>query len=72
MKNVFETTDLKVNEIKIRLNKLPSIASQYESAQDELEYLDEASYSLNREEFENQFRQVDYLKYQVEQSSMNF
>ena len=72
MKNVFETTDLKVNEIKIRLNKLPSIASKYESAQDELEYLDEASYSLNREEFENQFRQVDYLKYQVEQSSMNF
>jgi len=33
--------------------------TKYESAQDELEYLDEASYSLDREEFENQYYQFE-------------
>jgi hypothetical protein len=59
MQNFIESGDLKVNEIKVRLDKLPSILSKYESAQDELECLDEADYSVDREEFENQYCQVE-------------
>jgi hypothetical protein len=57
--NFIEAGDLKVNEIKVRLDKPPSILSKYESAQDELECLDEADYSLDREEFETQYYQVE-------------
>jgi DNA repair exonuclease SbcCD ATPase subunit len=59
MQNLIEKGDLKVNEIKVRLDKLPSILSKYESAQDELECLDEIDYTLDREEFENQYYQVE-------------
>jgi len=59
LQNFLETCEIKFNEIKVMLAKLPSIFNKYESAQNELEYLDEAEYSLDREEFENQ-------KYQVE------
>ena len=59
LQNFLEAGDLKVNEIKVRLDKLPSILNKYESAQDELECLDEADYSLDREEFENQYYQVE-------------
>jgi hypothetical protein len=52
MQNFTEAGDLKVNEIKIRLDKLPSILSKYECAQDKLECLDITDYSLDREEFE--------------------
>ena len=65
LQNFLEAGDLKFNEIKVRLDKLPSILNKYESAQDELECLDEADYSLDREEFENNY-------YQVEISSMKF
>jgi hypothetical protein len=61
MQNFIETCDLKVNEIKVRLDKLPSILSKYESAQNELECLDEAGYSLDREEFENKYYQVEEI-----------
>jgi hypothetical protein len=54
-----ESGDLKVNEIKVRLDKLPSILSKSETAQDELECLDETDYFLDREEFENQYYQVE-------------
>ena len=46
MQNFIEAVDLKVNEIRVRFNKLPDIFNKYESAQDELECLDEADYSL--------------------------
>jgi hypothetical protein len=46
--NLIEAGDLKVNEIQVRFNKLPDIFNKYESAQDELECLDEADYSLDR------------------------
>jgi hypothetical protein len=59
MQNFIEAGDLKVNEIKVRLDKLPSIISKYESAQDELECLDEADYSIDREEFKNQYYQAE-------------
>jgi len=53
LQNFLETGELKLNEIKVRLDKLPCILNKYESAQDELECLDEAEYSLDGEEFEN-------------------
>jgi DNA repair exonuclease SbcCD ATPase subunit len=59
MQNFIEYGDLKVNEIKARLDKLPSILSKYESAQDELECLDEIDDTLDREEFETQYYQVE-------------
>jgi hypothetical protein len=59
VQNFIEAGDLKVNEIKVRLDKLPSILSKCESAQDELECLDEADYSRDREEFENRYCQVE-------------
>ena len=52
LQNFLEAGDLNVNKIKVRLDKLPSILNKYESAQDELEWLDEADYSLDREVFE--------------------
>jgi hypothetical protein len=52
MQNFVEAGDLKFIEIQVRLHKLPSILSKYNSAQNELEYLDEADYSLDRKEFE--------------------
>jgi len=58
LENFLEAGDFKINEIKVRLDKLPNILNKYESAQDELECLDEADYSLDREEFENQYYQV--------------
>jgi len=59
MQTFTDSGDLKVNEIKVRLDKLPSTLSKYESAQDELECLAEADYSLDREEFENQYYKVE-------------
>jgi len=59
LQNFLEAGDLKFNEIKVRLDKLPRILNKYESAQDELECLDEADYSVDREEFENQDYQVE-------------
>jgi hypothetical protein len=59
MQNFIETGDLKVNEIQVRFNKLPDIFNKYESAQDELECLDEADYFVDREVFESQYYQVE-------------
>ena len=59
MQTFIEAGDLKVNEIKVRLDKLPSILNKYESVRDELECLDEADHSLDREAFENQYYQVE-------------
>jgi len=47
-----EIGDQKINDIQERFNKLPEIFNKYESAQDELECLDEADYTLDGEEFE--------------------
>ena len=42
----------------MRFNILPDIFNKYESAQDELECLDEADYTLDREEYETQYYQL--------------
>ena len=59
MQNFLESGDLKINEIKVRLDKLSSNLNKFEVAQDELECLDNADYSLDREEFENQYCQIE-------------
>jgi len=59
LQNFLETGDLKFNENKFRLDDLPSILNKYEFAQDELEGLEEADLSLDREEFENQYYQFE-------------
>jgi len=59
MQNFIEAGDFKGNKFKVRLDKLLSILIKYESSQDELECLDEADYSLDIEEFENQYCLVD-------------
>jgi hypothetical protein len=59
MQNFIEAGDLKANEIKVTLGKLPSILSKYKSAQDNLECPDEEDYSLDREKFETQYYQVE-------------
>jgi len=59
MQTFIDSGDLKLNELKVRLDKLPRILCKYESAQDELECLDKADYSLDREEFENQYYHVE-------------
>jgi hypothetical protein len=48
LQNFLEAGDFKFNEIKVRLDKLPSILNKRESAQDELECIDEADYSRQR------------------------
>jgi hypothetical protein len=48
LQNFIQAGDLKVNEVKARLDKLPSIFSKIESAQDELECLDEEDHTLDR------------------------
>jgi tRNA(Glu) U13 pseudouridine synthase TruD len=59
MQNFIEAGDFKGNKFKVRLDKLLSILIKYESSQDELECLDEADYSLDREECENQYCHVE-------------
>ena len=52
MQNFIETGDLKVNEIQVRSDELPSIFNKYDTAQDELELLDDTDHSGDRELFE--------------------
>ena len=54
-----EAGEQNLREIQVRFNKLSHIFNKYESAQDELEYLDEADYSTGREDFENQYYQFE-------------
>jgi len=59
LQNFVNAGDFKFSEIKVRLHKLPRILNKCDYAQDELEGLDEADYSLDMEEFENQYYQKE-------------
>jgi hypothetical protein len=59
LQSFIEAGGSKVNEIKVSLDKLPSILNKFESAQDDLKCLDETDYTLYREEFENQYYQFE-------------
>jgi len=59
LQNFIEAGDQKINDIPVWFNKLPDIFNKYESAQDELVCLDEADYTVDTKEFENQYYQVE-------------
>jgi hypothetical protein len=58
MQNFIGAGDLKVNEIQVKFDELPSIFNKYDTAQDELELLDETDHSGDRELFETQYYKV--------------
>ena len=55
LQSFIEAGEQKINDIQLRFNKLLDIFSKYESAQDELECLDDADHTSDREDFENQY-----------------
>ena len=59
IQNFVETGDQKINDIQVRFNKLPDMFSRYDTAQSELEWSDDVDHSGDREQFENQYYQVE-------------
>jgi hypothetical protein len=56
IQNFIEVGEHKVNEIQVRLNKLPDIFNRYDISQSELEVSDgDTDHSGDRELFENQY-----------------
>ena len=58
MQNFIESGDRKVNEIQVRFDDLPGIFNRYDTAQNELELLDDTDHSGDRELFETQYYEV--------------
>jgi hypothetical protein len=52
MQNFLDTGDTKIHEIKVISHELPVIFNKYDTAQDELESLDDNDHSGDRESFE--------------------
>jgi len=51
LQNLIESGVRKLNDIPVRINKLPDIFNKYKSAQDELECVGEENYTGDRKEF---------------------
>ena len=64
MQSFIETGDRKLNDIQVRFDELPKICNKFETAQSELELSDDNDYSVDRQQFEDQY-------FEVRQSSMN-
>jgi hypothetical protein len=58
MQTFIETGDRKLNNIEVRFEELPNIFNKFKGAQSELELLDDADHSSEREVFENQYFEV--------------
>jgi len=58
MQSFIEEGEQKINDIHVRFNKLADTFSKYESAQDELECLDDTDHTSDREGFENQYKNL--------------
>jgi len=65
MQTFIETGDRKLNDIQVRLYELPNIYNKFETAQSELELSDDTDYSVDRQQFEDQY-------FEVKANSMNF
>jgi hypothetical protein len=52
------TGDHKLNEIQVRFDELPNIYNKFETAQSELELSSDTDYSVDRQQFENQYFEV--------------
>ena len=59
IQNFIEAGDQKINDIQVRCNKLPNIFNRYDIAQSELEFSDDTDHTGDREQFENQYYQVE-------------
>jgi hypothetical protein len=57
MQTLIKTGDRKLNEIHVRFDELPNIY-KFEMAQSELELSDDTHYSLDRQQFEDQYFEV--------------
>jgi len=55
MQTFIETGDRKLNDIQVRFDELPNIYNKFETAQSELELSDDTDYSVDREQFEDQY-----------------
>ena len=59
IQHFIEAGEHKINEIQVRFNKLSDIFNRYDTAQSELELLDDTDHSGDRELFENQYYEVE-------------
>ena len=59
IQNFIEAGDQKINDIRVRCNKLPDIYNRYDIAQSELELSDDTDHTGDRELLENQYYQVE-------------
>jgi len=58
MQSFIETGDRKLNDIQVRFDELPKIYNKFETAQSELELSDNNDYSVDRQQFEDQYFEV--------------
>ena len=58
MQTFIKTGDRKLNDIQVRFDELPNIYNKYEIAQSELELSDDTDYSVDRQQFEDQYFEV--------------
>ena len=58
MQTFIETGDRKLNDIQVRFDELPNFLNKFEGAQSELELADDADYSVDRQQFEDQYFEV--------------
>ena len=59
IQHIIEAGEHKLNEIQVRFNKLSDIFNRYDTAQSELELLDDSDHLGDREVFENQYYEVE-------------
>jgi len=59
IQSFLEAGEQKINDIQVRFNKLPDIFKRYDTAQSELELSDDTDHTSDREDFVNQYYQVE-------------
>jgi len=58
MQTFITTGDRKLNEIQVRFDELPNIYNKFETSQSELDLSDDTDYSVDRQQFEDQYFEV--------------
>ena len=58
MQSFIETGDRKLNDIQVRFDELRKIYNNFETAQSELELWNDNDYSVDRQQFEDQYFEV--------------
>jgi len=59
MQTFIETGDRKLYDIQVRFDEMPNIYNKFETAQGELELSDDTDYSVHRQQFEDQYFEVE-------------